>query len=74
MTDRTMASAAEADITPFEMSCAGGAPSLVLQLGWGGAWTISSISSEVTPKQGVTSEMEPLPQPMLVVFSSRGRC
>jgi hypothetical protein len=74
MTDRTMAPAADADITPFEMSCAEGAPSLVLQLGWGGAWTISSTSSKVTPKQGVTSEMEPSPQLMLEPFSSRGRC
>jgi hypothetical protein len=29
-----MAPAADADITPFGMSCAGGAP-LALQLGWG---------------------------------------
>jgi hypothetical protein len=63
-----MAPAEDADITPFEMSCAGGAPPLALQLSWGGAWTISSTSSKVTPKQGVTLQIEPSPQPMLVAF------
>jgi hypothetical protein len=33
-TDRTMAPAADADITPFGMSCAGGEPPLALQLSW----------------------------------------
>jgi hypothetical protein len=62
-----MAPAAEADITPFGMSCAGGAPPLVFQLGWGCAWTISSTSSEVTPSRASLRE-EPSPQPMLVAF------
>jgi hypothetical protein len=74
MTDRIMAPAADADITPFGMSCAGGAPPLVLQLGWGCAWTISSTSLQGETQQGVSFEIEPSPQPMLVAFSSRGRC
>jgi hypothetical protein len=37
------------------------------------SWTISSISLEVTPKEGVTFEIEPSPQPKLLAFSSRGR-
>jgi hypothetical protein len=49
MIDRAMAPAADADITPFGISFAEGEPPLVLQLGWGCAWTISSTSSKVTP-------------------------
>jgi hypothetical protein len=56
------------------MSFAGGEPPLALQLGWGGAWTISSTSLQGDTQHGVTFEIEPSPPPMLVAFSSRGRC
>ena len=59
-----MAPAEDADITPFGMSCTGGAPPLALQPGWGCAWTISSTSLQGDTQQGVTFEIEPSPQPM----------
>jgi Fatty acid desaturase len=47
-----MAPTEDADITPFEMSCAGGTPPPArAQLGWGCAWTISSTGSKVTPSR-----------------------
>ena len=61
-----MAPAEDADITPFGMSCAGGEPPLVLQLGRGCAWTIQFDKLEGATQQGVPFDIEPSPQPMLL--------
>jgi hypothetical protein len=66
MIDRTMAPAADADITPFGTSCAGGAPPLALQLGWGRCLDHQFDKLEGATQQGIIFEIEPSPQPMLV--------
>jgi hypothetical protein len=73
MTDRTMELAADADITPFGMSCAGvSRRSCSSPLGMCLDHQFDKLQGDT--QQGVTLQIEPSPQPMLVACSSRGRC
>jgi hypothetical protein len=73
-TDCTMAPAGDADITPFGMSCAGGraAARAPARLGMGLDHQFDKLEGDT--QQSVTFEIEPSRQPMLVAFSSCGRC